>query len=46
MQTFQKLEDHFAGPEIQVAGWFIGQQNGGYSHEGSGQHNTLLLSSG
>jgi len=25
MQTFQKLEDHFAGPEIQIAGWLVGQ---------------------
>ena len=29
MQFRQQTEDHFAGPEIEVAGGFIGQQDGG-----------------
>ena len=43
MQAFQKMENHFAGPEIEVAGWFIGQQDGRFSHQGSSEHNPLLL---
>ena len=27
VQIGQELEDHLSGPEIQISGWFVGQQN-------------------
>ena len=33
MQAFQKLEDHFAGPEVQVSGGLVGQQHGGLADQ-------------
>ena len=30
VQAFQQFEDHFPGPEIQVAGGFVGEQNRGF----------------
>jgi len=27
MQTFQKIEDHFTGPEVEIAGRLVGQQH-------------------
>ena len=46
MQAFQKLENHFAGPEIQVAGRFVGEQDGRLSDEGPGKDHPLLFTSG
>jgi hypothetical protein len=46
MQTFQKIEDHFTGPEVEIAGRLVGQQDGGCSHQSSAQHNTLSLRAG
>jgi hypothetical protein len=43
MQIFQQLENHFASPEVQVAGRLIGKQNTGLSHKGAGQHDPLLF---
>ena len=45
MQACQKFEDHFAGPEIQISGRFIGQQHGRLSHQGAGQDDPLLFAS-
>ena len=46
MQPLQKLENHFAGPEIQVAGRFVGEQNGRFSHQSTGEHHPLLFAAG
>ncbi len=45
MQTVQEFENHFAGPEIEVAGGFVGQQDGRVAHQGAGQHHPLLFPS-
>ena len=44
VQAFEQLEDHFAGPEIEVAGRLIGEQNGRPAHQGPGEHHPLLFS--
>jgi len=46
MQTFQTNEDHFAGPEAEVAGGFAGQQDKGFTHQSPCQHDALLLAPG
>ena len=46
MQTFQKIEDHFAGPEVEVSGRFVGQQDGRFADQGPRQHNPLLFAPG
>ena len=46
VQTFQKLENHLAGPEVEIPSRFVGQKDGRLSHQGARQHNTLLLSTG
>src|ERR1017187_4600630 len=43
MQTFQELENHFPGPEIEVARGFVGEQNLRLSDKRTGQHDPLLL---
>ncbi|MEI9973005.1 MAG: hypothetical protein WDO73_13650 [Ignavibacteriota bacterium] len=40
----QEFEDHFPGPEIEVAGGFIGEENLRTAHQRSGQYDALLLS--
>ena len=44
VQTFQELEDHLPGPEIQVPGRLVGEQNRRLAHQRAGQHDPLLLS--
>jgi len=44
VQVFQKFEDHFARPEIQIAGGLIGEQYAGLPHQRPSQHDPLLLS--
>ena len=46
MQPLQELENHFAGPEIQVAGGFVSEQNGRFSHQSAGKHHPLLFTAG
>jgi hypothetical protein len=46
MQAFQKIEDHLAGPEVEVSGRFVGEQNGRFSHQGASQHDALLFTPG
>jgi len=46
MQTFQKIEDHFTGPEVEVAGRFVGEQDGGSADESTSQHDALLFPPG
>jgi hypothetical protein len=43
MEIFQQLENHLAGPKVQVAGRLIGKQNTGLSHKGASQHDPLLF---
>ena len=46
MQAVQILEqgdNHFAGPEVQVAGRLVGQQYRGVASQGSGKGDALLL---
>ena len=43
MQIFKQFEDHFAGPEIEVAGGFVRQQSRRLSHQGARKHDALLL---
>src|SRR5215467_15108321 len=43
MQAFQKMENHFAGPEIQVAGRFVREQYGRPSHQGAFKDHPSLL---
>ena len=45
VEPFQQLEDHFAGPEIQVSGGFIGEQNGRFSDQRAGENHPLLFPS-
>jgi hypothetical protein len=46
MQARQQIEDHFGGPEIEVAGGFVGKQNGRLSNQSPGQHDALLFAPG
>ena len=46
MQALQKIEDHFTGPEVEVSAGFVGEQNGGFSHQSPGQHDALLFPPG
>jgi hypothetical protein len=46
MQAFQKIEDHFTGPEVEVSGGFVGEQHGRFTHQGAREHDALLLSPG
>jgi len=46
MQICQEFENHFPGPEIEVARGFIGKQNLRTAHQRPGQHDALLLSTG
>jgi len=43
VQSGEQVEDHCAGPEIEIARWLIGQQDGRSGDQGPGQHNPLLL---
>ncbi len=45
MQSEQELDDHLAGLSIQIPGGFIGKQNPRLANEGTGQGDTLLLTS-
>ena len=44
MQTFQEFEDHLAGPEVEISGRFVGQQDRGLPDQGARQYHALLLS--
>ncbi len=44
METLQKLENHFPGPEIEVASGFVGEQNLRPSDQCTGQYDPLLFS--
>ena len=44
VQAFQQVENHLAGPEIQIPGRFIGEQDGGSSDQSARQYHPLLLS--
>ncbi len=46
MQGAQEIEDHLSGPEIQIPGWLVGQQNRRVSDQGARQYDSLLLASG
>ena len=44
MQILEQVHDHFAGPEIEVAGGFVSQKDAGVAHQRACQHDSLLLS--
>ena len=44
MQILEQIHDHLAGPEIQIAGGFIGEQDAGVAHQRASQYHSLLLS--
>ena len=44
MQILEQVHDHLAGPEIEIAGGFVGQKDVGVAHQRAGQHDSLLLS--
>ncbi len=44
MKTFQELESHLAGPEVEISSRFVGQQNGGLAHQSARQDDALLFS--
>ena len=44
MQILEQIHDHLAGPEIEIAGGFVGQQDAGIAHQRAGQYHSLLLS--
>src|SRR5579884_2575660 len=43
MQILQQAHDHFAGPEVQVAGGLVSQQNFGVTDQGARENDALLL---
>src|SRR5215469_15564222 len=43
MQAFQQFENHFAGPEIEIARRFVGEQDGRLPDQRASQHDSLLL---
>jgi hypothetical protein len=43
MQILQQIHDHLAGPEVEIAGGFVGQKDVGVSHQRARQHDALLL---
>ena len=45
VQILQQGHDHFAGPEVQVPGRLVGEQDRRVTDQGAGQHNPLLLAS-
>ena len=45
VQVCEQRDDHFARPEIQVAGGFVGEQDGRIANQGPGNSDPLLLSS-
>lgn len=46
METFQKLENHFPRPEIQISGGFVSEQDRWFPDKSPGQNNPLLFPSG
>jgi hypothetical protein len=46
MQIGQEIEDHLSGPEVQIPGWLVGQQNRGIGDQGTGKRDPLLFAPG
>jgi len=46
MQVFEQGNNHFARPEIEVAGGLVGKQNSWLTGQGPGESDTLLLAAG
>ena len=44
MQILEQVHDHFAGPEIEIAGGFVRQKDVGVAHQRAGQYDSLLFS--
>lgn len=44
VETFETIEDHLAGPEVEIPRRFVRQQDSGTADQGSGQYYALLLS--
>ena len=45
MQALDERKDHLAGPEVEVTGWLIREQDLGVCHQSARQNDTLLLPS-
>ena len=46
MEILQKRKNLFAGARVQIAGGFVGQEDGGASGQGASQGDALLLTAG
>jgi hypothetical protein len=44
MQILEQVHDHFAGPEVKVAGRLVCQKNAGVTDQRAGQYDSLLFS--
>jgi len=45
VQPFQKFENHFSRPEVQIACRFVGQKDGGSADKSTREYNALLFPS-
>jgi len=46
VQSFQQIKNTPGGGLIEIAGWFVGQQQTGIADQGTGKRDPLLLSAG
>jgi len=44
MQILEQIHDHLAGPEVEIAGRFVGQKDARVADQRAGQNDSLLLS--
>jgi hypothetical protein len=43
MQILEQIHDHLAGPEIEIACGFVGQEHTGIANQRASQYHSLLL---
>ena len=43
VEVFEMIEDHLAGPEIEISRGFVGEQNGRPTDQGTSQNDSLLF---
>ncbi len=43
VEVFQKIEDHCAGPEVEISRRLVGQKNGRLANQSARQNHTLLF---
>jgi hypothetical protein len=44
MQILEQIHDHLAGPEVEIASGFVGQEHARVANQRAGQDDSLLLS--